>query len=322
LDAQPPAIVWEGRAVCAHSDHSESLFRRGLSSSMAPGAMWVVNVHLEINRRRTVTAESEITDDDGMTVAHRTLVGADCDGLARAAGVWASLVLDSELAHAAAGVEAKEEPPTQTEPDAHPEAPWPAPALREEPPAEADVFYEHPESRRDFEAGGAVFLMTGTGGAAVGGASPFLTIESGHGIYLRPSLIFGQSLTSLSPSVDSRANVAAGRLDACVRMPGLYTQHRGIQLDACLGSDVGALVIGGTGKGNSGAPANDFATFYASVGPSLELRGELGSSLSATLRGLLGENFFNKGFDDGTGAYVAPMPYTGRVELAFSWGLR
>ncbi|MGH7434330.1 MAG: hypothetical protein ACRENE_01495, partial [Polyangiaceae bacterium] len=87
MDAQPPAIVWEGRAVCAHSDRSESLLRVGLSSSMAPGAMWVVNVHLEATAPRgprAVTAESEITDDDGMAVAHRTLVGKDCDGLARA----------------------------------------------------------------------------------------------------------------------------------------------------------------------------------------------------------------------------------------------
>jgi hypothetical protein len=286
--------------------------------------MWVVNVHLEINRRHTVTAESEITDDDGMTVAHRTLVGADCDGLARAAGVWASLVLDTEMTHASAGAEPKEEAEAELQKaeEAHPEAPWPAPAAREEPPPEADVFYEHPEARRDFEAGAAVFLMTGTGGAAVGGASPFLTIEAGHGIYWRPSLVFGQSLTSLSPDADARATVAAGRVDACVRMPGLYTQHRGIQLDACLGSDAGAMLVGGTGKGHAGAPTNDFSTPYASVGPSLELRGELGSSLSARLRGLLGENFFNKGFSDGAGSYVAPMPYTGRVELAFSWGLR
>lgn len=318
MDSEPPAIVWEGRGVCANSDRSESLLRRGLSSSTAPGTMWVVNVHLESTGPRAVTAESEITDDDGMTVAHRSLVGSDCDGLARATGVWASLVLDTEAAHAEEKVP---EPAAPVEPDTRPPVPWPAPAPAQQPSPEHDWYLHHSE-QRNLEAGMAVFLMTGASATAVGGVSPFVVVEAGHGLFLRPSVIVGESLASLSPTIDARSQVAATRFDTCLRMPGLYTQHRGIQLDACLGADLGFTHYDGVAKGNAGAPATGVTVPYLSTGPSLEMRGELGSALSATLRGLIGANVFREGFTDSTGAYIDSMGWTGRVELALSWGLR
>jgi hypothetical protein len=319
LDSEPPAIVWEGRTVCVHSDRSESLLRRGLSSSVAPGAMWVVNVHLENTGPHELTAESEITDDDGMTVAHRTLVGKDCDGLARGTGVWASLVLDNEMAHT--GAEKDPPAPEQDVSEKHPSVPWPAPAEIQRPTPEHDWYLHHSE-QRNLEAGLAGFLMTGPGGMAMGGLSPFVVAEAGHGLFLRPSLVVGQSVGSLSPTVDDRATIAATRFDTCLRMPGLYTQHRGMQLDACLGADLGFTAIGGAGKGNAGAPANAITIPYLSTGPSLELRGELGSALSATLRGLAGINVFREGFVDSMGSYVDMMGWSGRVELALSWGIR
>ncbi len=320
MDSEPPAIVWEGREVCAHSDRSESLLRRGLSSSMAPGAMWVVNVHMETTAPHVLTAESEITDNDGMTVAQRTLVGSDCDGLARATGVWASLVLDTQMAH---GERQEKEPDPEPviEPDTRPPAPWPAPAPYVEPPPEADWYLHHSE-KHNVELGVAGFLMTGASSAAVGGVSPFLVVETDSGIYIRPSIIVGESLTSLTAAVDARAQIAATRVDACVRMPGLYTQHRGIQLDACLGADLGFSHYDGVPAGNAGAPANGLTLPYLSTGPSLEMRGELGSALAATLRGLVGANLTREGFVDATGAYVDTMGWAGRVELALSWGLR
>jgi hypothetical protein len=320
LDSEPPAIVWEGREVCAHSARSESLLRRGLSSSMAPGSMWVVNVHLETTGPHVVTAESEITDDDGMTVAQRTLMGSDCDGLARATGVWASLVLETEMTHGGEAEKAPEPEPV-VEPDTRPPAPWPAPAPAQQPSPEADWYLHHAEER-NLEAGVAMFLMTGAGGTAMGGVSPFVVVEGGHGIFLRPSVIVGESMASITPAVDARAEIAATRFDACLRMPGLYTQHRGIQLDACLGADLGFTHFDGVPKGNAGAPLNGVTVPYLSSGPSFEMRGELGSALSATLRGVAGANIIREGFVDSTGAYVDAMGWSGRVELAMSWGLR
>jgi hypothetical protein len=321
LDTQPPAIVWEATAgVCASNARAEALLRRGLASSVAPGTMWVVNVHLDATGRRAVTAESEITDDDGMTVAHRSLVGSDCDGLARATGVWASLVLDTQVEHHEE-IAKEQAPPAPVEPDTRPPAPWPAPEPPQPPPPEAD-WYLHHADERNVEVGAAAFLMTGAGAVAVGGVSPFIVVETGHGVYLRPSIIAGESLTSITANVDARAIVAATRVDACVRMPGLYTQHRGIQLDACLGADLGFNHYDGVAKGNAGAPPSGVTTPYSSFGPSLEMRGELGSALAATLRGLAGANLFREGFTDSTGAYVDSMAWTGRVELALSWGLR
>ena len=312
MDSEPPAIVWEGREACANSDRSESLLRRGLSSSTAPGQMWVVNVHLETTARRVVTAESEITDNDGMTVAHRSLSGADCDGLARATSVWASLVLDSEMTRARVAEEkAAATPPF--DPDATSSAPWPpwpAPAAPPEVTPEHDWYLHHNEERT-LEAGLAGFLMTGPGGTAIGGFAPFVVVEASHGIFLRPSVVVGESMASLSSSREARADIATGRFDTCVRMPGLYTQHRGMQLDACAGAELGAMLI-------DGSPTVPFLA----TGPSLELRGELGSALSATLRGLAGVTLLREGYVDPSGSYVDLVGWTGRVELAISWGLR
>ncbi len=323
LDSEPPAIVWEGRTVCPHSERSESLLRRGLASSSAPGSMWVVNVHLESTGPRALLAESEITDDDGMTVAHRSLVGPDCDGLARAASVWASLVLDTQMQRASHDQTGGEAPAPVAEPDTRPGVPWPPPAPAVQPSPEHDWYLHHSE-QRNLEIGLAAFLMTGAGATAMGGVSPFVVVEAGHGLFLRPSVIVGQSLVSLSQSADVRSTVAATRFDTCVRMPGLYTAHRGMQLDACAGADLGFTHLDGLpAKASSvGVPSNGLTMPYFSVGPSLELRGELGSALSATLRGLAGVNVVQEGFTDSAGTYVQPAAWTGRVELAISWGLR
>jgi hypothetical protein len=263
--------------------------------------MWVVNVHLETAGGRTIAAESEITDDDGMSVAHRSLSGSDCDGLGRALGVWASLVLETEVRHKTAHDEAEPPPPTQ-EPDTRPPAPWPAPAPAQQPSPEHD-WYLHHDEKRDLELGLGAFLMTGAASTTVAGPTAFIVVESGNGVFLRPAVLAGQT-------IDSHATMAATRFDACLRMPGLYNEHRGMQLDACAGGDLGFVLLGG-------------ATLpYASLGPGLALRGELGSSLSATLRGVAGFNLFQNDFPDASGPPVQAMAWMGRVELGVSWGLR
>jgi hypothetical protein len=190
-----------------------------------------------------------------------------------------------------------------------------------EPPRlpEQDWYLHHGE-KRDLEAGVGGFLMTGT--APVAGATAFIVVEAGNGLFLRPAVLAGQSVSSVSPSIDSRTTMAATRFDTCLRMPGFYNEHRGIQLDTCAGADLGFVLLNGGPDGTVGVPRNSMTLPYASIGPSLELRGELGSALSATLRGVTGFNLFQPSFTDASGADVQALAWMGRVELDMSWGLR
>jgi hypothetical protein len=293
--------------------------------------MWVVNVHLEATGPHALAAEGEITNDDGLTVAHRSLAGTDCDGLARAAGVWAAMVLETQMEPAPGEHVERPAPPAPAEPEPHSTAPWPpaaqeptlaaAPAPAAERLPEQD-WYLHHGTQRNLEVGLGAFLMTGAGAIPMGGLTPFVLVEAGSGVYLRPSLVVGQSLSPLTAGADARATVAATRFDACLRMPGFYSQHRGMQLDTCFGADLGFTVIGGAPAGSPGVPLNGLTLPYSSIGPSLELRGELGSALAVTLRGLAGLDVLQEGFTDATGARVDAMAWTGRGELAMSWGLR
>jgi len=99
----------------------------------------------------------------------------------------------------------------------------------------------------------------------------------------------------------------AGRFDTCLRVPGLYTQNRGIQLDLCGGADFGWV---------DDSTDHDVLPFV-SVGPSLDLRGELGSSLAAAIRGVTGINATS----GTTGPVYQPL-WSGRLELAFSWKVK
>jgi hypothetical protein len=303
-------------------------------------------------------AEGDITDGDGVSVARRNIAGAtaDCGGLARAVGVWASLVLDAEvrkarvaaMATAAIGATAataampddargfsgskastgaRGEPPggattgdATEEPHeasmgaapAEPVSSWPAPAVTEKASPEHD-WYLHHEEGRALELGVGMFLMTGAGGGAVAGPTAFVVVEAGHGLFLRPSLAFGESLTSLPPSDVKASTWAAGRFDTCIRMPGLYARHHGMQLDLCLGTDVGTTAI---------ASGTVTTLPYWDVGPSFNLRGELGSRLSAVLRVAAGLNVLRDSFVDlNDNREQVPIGNV-RLELAFSWDVR
>lgn len=189
---------------------------------------------------------------------------------------------------------------------------WPAPAPLDKPSPEHD-WYLHHEEARTLEIGAGVFLMTGTGGGALAGPTAFVVVEAGHGIFLRPALAFGQSLTSLPPSDIHNSTWAATRFDACLRLPGLYTRHHGMQLDLCGGTDLGFTTV-----------ASDTQTTlpYLDVGPSIDLRGELGSRLSAVLRLVAGVNLLRPSFNDLSNTAEQVPVATGRLELAFSWDLR
>jgi hypothetical protein len=351
--AEPPRIVFESPALCRESDRAEDLLRRALVPGLAPGPGWVVSMRVERADARAVRAQGEILDADGVEVAERTIAATStgCAGLARAVGVWASLVLDSELrraraaaaeaqpdTHASRGVAAgrlaalagggEPTPPAPDEPAhadgaasgpgepaARREAPvggWPAPAENEKPSPEHDWYLHHDEGRA-LEVGFGVFLMTGPGGGALAGPAAFTIIEAGHGLFLRPSVAYGESLTSLPPSDVKRSTWGAARFDTCLRLPGLYTRHHGMQLDACAGTDLGYTTI----EANGGTTLP-----YLDLGPSIDLRGELGSSLSAVLRVVAGINVLRGSFMDLSGNEERAPIAGGRIELAFSWDVR
>src|ERR1700733_5565336 len=99
----PPKIVLEQPAPCSDGQKAAETLRRALAPSVAPRAAWTVSVRFE----RTGThlgAEGEISDELGAPVAHRAMKqdSWECSALARAVGVWASLVLDAEVERAAA----------------------------------------------------------------------------------------------------------------------------------------------------------------------------------------------------------------------------
>lgn len=319
--AEPPRIAVESPESCADAQRVQALLRLALASARAPGHTWIVAMSVERMPVRALRAEADITDDSGTEVAHRVLSEAfgGCDGLARAVGVWASLVLDAELARSRTAAAATAPEAAKAAADqiaARPDTPWPAPAVEEKPSPEHSWYLHHDEART-LEIGVGTFLMAGGtgGGNAVAGATPFVIIEAGQGLFLRPALFLGQTWTTLAPqSPHEDATWAAGRFDGCLRIPGLYNEHRGIQLDLCGGAEGGFTdVRQPDGAGNLGPRSR---VSYAALGPGIDLRGELGSALSAALRGVGGYNILHeRGPND-------PPLMSARVELGLSWRIR
>jgi hypothetical protein len=333
VDAEPPRIVFESPSPCRDADRAEKVLRGVLSSSRAPAVGWAVTMRVERDAPKHLKATGEIDDADGVSVADRSLDadGADCAGLAKAMGVWASLVLDARVQSAAALEQpsptassgpasdapgaAPSPPSTAVAPPASANAAWPAPAQPEPRTPEHDWYLHHDAGQgRTLEFGAGTFLGTGTGGGALAGPTLFAVIESGGGIFWRPSLAFGASLTSLPPSDVKSSMWGAARMDACLRLPGLYTRHKGMQLDLCAGTDVGVTSI------ESSATTTTLP--YWAIGPSLDLRGELASQFSAVLRLVAGIEVLRENFtDDSENTEQVPL-VTGRIELALSWDVR
>jgi hypothetical protein len=313
--AEPPRIALESPESCADAQRVQALLHLALASARAPGRTWIVAMSVERMPVRALRAEADITDDSGTEVAHRVLSEAlgGCDGLARAVGVWASLVLDAELARSraaasAAAPEAAKVAPAQ-------ETPWPAPAAEEKPSPEHS-WYLHHDDERTLEIGVGTFLMAGgTSGSAVAGATPFVIVEAGQGLFLRPALFLGETWTTLAPqSSHEVATWAAARFDTCLRIPGLYNEHRGIQLDLCGGAEGGFTDV--RIPNASGVLGSTNRVPYAALGPGVDLRGELGSALSVALRGVGGYNVLQDN------ASRDPPLLSARVEVGLSWRIR
>lgn len=322
--AEPPLIVVESRASCASAERAEELLHDALAAARAPGHAWTVSMRVQPTAEHALHADGKIFDELGFLVADRTLSvpAGDCRGLARAVGVWASLVLEQELARSRSAVASNAA--LQVSSGGAPgvtgvtaaawresqstDVLWPAPAPFQKPPPEGEWYLHHEhDDARTVEIGVAGFLMSGAGAGAMAGASPYAIFEAGRGVFLRPALFLGQSLTAINSPPVLDAVWVAGRFDTCLRLPGLYKQDQGIQLDLCGGADFGVL------DDNT----DDALLPFVSVGPSLDLRGELGSSLSASIRGVTGINLTS----ETVGPVYQPL-WSGRLELAFSWKVK
>jgi hypothetical protein len=305
--AEPPRIEVESHASCSNAERAEELLRAALGAARAPGHAWTVSMRVQPTATHALRAEGDITDENGFRVANRVLSvpAGDCRGVARAVGVWASLVLDEELTRAQRSAQAPVSPAATADPPSAAIV-WPAPEPATKPPPESD-WYLHHDDARTLEIGVAGFILAGTGTGAMAGAAPYLIIEAGQGVFLRPSVAIGESLAPLNHPPITHALLLAGRFDTCLRLPGLYTQNRGIQLDMCGGADIGFV----------NDTTDNVILPYVSLGPTLDLRGELGSMLSAAIRGGVGFNVTSETTD---GIYQPLV--SGRLELALSWKVK
>lgn len=323
--AEAPQIVLEQPAPCSDGAKAEAMLRRALAPSVAPRVGWMVTVRMARSGGH-LTAEGEITDEAEALVAHRAIKQDthECAALARAVGVWASLVLDAEVERAAA---APPPPPPAPAPVPGTET-WPAPVVHEKHAPEAPLFLNHGLSTdRTVEIGVTSFLMGGTGSGMVAGPSLFSVLEAGRGWFLRPMLAVGRTIEELKPSSDVYATWGAARFDACGRIPGYYLERRGIQLDMCGGAELGFLLVDAPSSVPAAAqapPQNGTGRTVPlfAVGPSLGLRGELGGDLSAMVRGVAEVNVIRESFTDSTGTTVDPRLFVGRAEVGLSWRLR
>jgi hypothetical protein len=360
-----PRIVLEERASCPDSHGAAAVFEAALAATRTPGAGWRVRLLVEeAPKAHALHAEGDIVNADGLVVARRSLAGAagDCEGLARAMGVWASLVLDQEVsrgenagplpsappgtadagtagtspaadapgslnAFAPAASGAGEASPS-SDPRAHGAADTPDTATGAKvdaaATADSDAGTRKRAANQSFELGLGTFLMAGTGANAVMGGTPYAVVEASPGFFLRPALAAGESLTALGGSGNATALFVAGRIDACTRLPGNYTQNRGLELTMCGGADFGATYFPASppGYGGLGAPRSNTMLPQVSIGPSLDLRGELASHWSVVLRGVSGVNVVRNGFSDRFGNRFTPDWVAGRLELALAWRIR
>jgi hypothetical protein len=319
--AEPPRIVFESAPECTDRDRAEDQLRQALASSRAPGPGWVVTIRIQPSTPPAVSAQAEITSPGGAPLSHDSIQGdaSNCAALATAMAAWASETLRAKLdqplppAPSPAPSPAPALSPTPTPAPSSPTSrpiPHPASPPAESPSPAETVDYEMPA----LELGVGPFLMVGGAAGGYAGITPFVVDEITPGVFLRPSLAIGQSLAT-----NLTSTWAAARLDTCARLPGRYASRNGIQLDLCGGPDVGfSYIASGT---LPGTPLTSKTVPYVSLGPSLDLHGEVGN-LAVSLRGVIGINVAREGFVDVTGVQVDAPALSWRLELDFSWALR
>jgi hypothetical protein len=255
-------------------------------------------------------ADGEIDDENRAPVARRifTQPGPECASLARAVGVWASIVLDTEL-------------------DRVHDAPAPRPPPPPPPPAAVDTSdpsqdrgrVARSRDTRGIDIGAATFLMGGTGTSVMMGPSIFSMIQLGEMTYVRPAISYGRAIRGIDGGADIDAWWGAGRFDFCVRVVGAYFDVRTLQLDMCGGAEIGFVHIEDPMSYESAPASHALSTI--DVGPSIALNGAINSFLSLEIRGFGFVNLSRDTYID-LPIYVHPGLFGGRGEVAISWKLQ
>jgi hypothetical protein len=163
---------------------------------------------------------------------------------------------------------------------------------------------------RAVDLGIATFLRSGIASSGVVGLAPFVTDELGREIFVRIAAYLGQA-----PEGGMHLTWVAGRLDTCSESLGNYAAGSGLRLDLCGGADVGATFIPSV----AGNPAQSLP--FVDVGPSADLRAEMGPSAALLLRAGAGLSIARDLFVDSTGATYQPPLVTLDLEIALSWTL-
>jgi len=322
---RPPQVVVEQVALCRDPLATGDELRAALAPAAAPDGAWVVRARFERSGGQ-LTVHGDVVNAAGVAVASRALSGSGnaCASLARGLGVWASLVLDAEVDRArTAPAASPPDDPLAGPPASRSTTLWPTSPPPDPRPPESDLFLSHSKDKRTVELGLDAFVMGGTGSGAVIGPSVYGIFEASHAFFLRPALLVGHSVGDLSPSGQAPATFLGSRFDACARLPGLYLDQRGLQLDLCGGAEVGFSQIDGgvVAAGPPGSSPSQTMPFFA-LGPSFGLRGELGSSLSAVVRGVTDISFLREDVYLASGGEVTPPLFAWRAEVGLSWSVR
>ena len=310
----PPAVVVDAHDVCPDLDRAQEALREALGGSVAPAAGWRLRV-FDDRRGSHYIVTAKLDDAQGNGVAHRVIdaTASDrCDGVISALGVWAALVLDAEAAKARAHAKSGAAPaktaarpmPAPGTDDAEDTPDRPQPILPPTGVVEPDG--GAPQQHRSIlEIGGRGTLqnspIASSDAPALVGGDVFMLIEIVRSFFLRPAVAGAVSVGGATPST-----YFSGRIDACLRVPGNYVEHRGLLLETCAGTEVGAL------DRNEGTLAHQTDAILA-FGPTIGLRGDLASDLSVEVRGLADFNVAHTSSD----IQLLSM----RAELGLTWRL-
>ena len=288
VDLVPIETVIEAESSCADRARAEAILSASLASARGPrrthddAARWHLRMSVTPGAAGTKAASARMTDDGGRIVADRAVTdktAGSCVALARAVGAWAQIVLDDEVVREQSEADRREREAPPPPPQTH-EPAFPASAVQR--PVDADdVTASEPRtsSTRTVDVGTMLFLRNGAARAGgMFGVSPFVAIGFGERWVLRPSVMYATSTSKVPPDQSNSApfNSIGGRLDLCGRVPGNYINHRGIELDLCMGGDA-IHVWSRHGSVDRG-----------SVGPSGTLRGELGGNVGVEFRTMVG----------------------------------
>ncbi len=284
---EPPRINFVNAESCSDAQHATNLVHDMLAHVRAPTRGWAVTIRVGQTAAGALRAEADISDGAGDVVAHRALSGDDerCAGLARAVGVWASLVLEKRRASEALESEGDDASDSSSQPSLQrSNTSEPASAVDAEPARTARRFTKplaetatgadddaiaFAVAAQHFELGTSAFVMSNPSAAtAFGGISEFASIDIFGKLSVRPALLVGETF-SPDPKSGFNGTWMAARLDGCMRLR-LGTRY---EIDPCFG-------------GEAGSTRFITAVPYAGVGGALDLRRYMGNQLMLTLRGV------------------------------------